>query len=123
MVENLDASEIIDRNLVKWKTTRTENGNFYKHQAPYASSVIRDCMFGKCTFCRYNGPELSFSKMSDKSVDEYENLIINHGVKEIFDDSGVWFRGKDAIDFAKEIIRRDFTKRVVILVLIQDSSI
>ena len=64
-------------------------------------------MFGKCTFCRYNGPELSFSKMSvKKSVDEYEDLIMNHGVKEIFDDSGVWYRGKDAIDFAKEIIKR-----------------
>ena len=104
MVENLDASEIIDRNLVKWKTMRTKMG-IYKHQE-LMSSVIRDCMFGKCTFCRYNGPELSFSKMSiEKSVDEYENLIINHGVKEIFDDSGVWF-SKDAIDFAKEIIRR-----------------
>ena len=32
MVENLDASEIIDRNLVKWKNYAYENGNFYKHQ-------------------------------------------------------------------------------------------
>ena len=112
MVENLDSSEIIDRNLVKWKNYAFENGNFLQTPGTYASSVIRDCMFGKCTFCRYNGPELSFSKMSiKKSVDEYENLIINHGVKEIFDDSGVWFRGKDAIDFAKEIIKRDLHKK------------
>ena len=112
MVENLDASEIIDRNLVKWKNYAYENGNFLQTPGTYASSVIRDCMFGKCTFCRYNGPELSFSKMSiKKSVDEYENLIIHHGVKEIFDDSGVWFRGKDAIDFAKEIIRRGLHKK------------
>ena len=112
MVENLDSSEIINRDLVKWKNYAYENGNFLQTPGTYASSVIRDCMFGKCTFCRYNGPELSFSKMSViKSVDEYENLIINHGVKEIFDDSGVWFRGKDAIDFAKEIIKRGLHKK------------
>ena len=112
MVENLDASEIIDRNLVNWKNYAHENGNFLQTPGTYASSVIRDCMFGKCTFCRYNGPDLSFSKMSiKKSVDEYENLIVNHGVKEIFDDSGVWYRGKDAIDFAKEIISRGLHKK------------
>ena len=112
MVENLDSSETIDRKLVKWKNYAYENGNFLQTPGTYASSVIRDCMFGKCTFCRYNGPELSFSKMSvKKSVDEYEDLILNHGVKEIFDDSGVWFRGKDAIDFAKEIIKRGLHKK------------
>ena len=68
MIENLDASEVIDRNLVKWKNYAYENGNFLQTPGTYASSVIRDCMFGKCTFCRYNGPELSFSKMSIKKV-------------------------------------------------------
>lgn len=111
MIENLDSSEIIDRDLVKWKNYAFENGNFLQTPGTYASSVIRDCMFGKCTFCRYNGPDLSFSKMSiKKSVDEYENLI-NLGAKEIFDDSGVWYRGKDAIDFAKEIIKRGLHKK------------
>lgn len=112
MVENLDSSDVVDRNLVKWRNYAYENGNFLQTPGTYASSVIRDCMFGKCTFCRYNGPELSFSKMSiKKSVDEYEDLILNHGVKEIFDDSGVWYRGKDAIDFAKEIIKRGLHKK------------
>ena len=112
MVENLDSSDIVDRDLVKWKKYAYENGNFLQTPGTYASSVIRDCMFGKCTFCRYNGPDLSFSKMSiQKSVNEYEHLITHHGVKEIFDDSGVWYRGKDAIDFAKEIIRRGLHKK------------
>jgi radical SAM superfamily enzyme YgiQ (UPF0313 family) len=112
MVENLDASEIIDRDLVKWKNYAFENGNFLQTPGTYASSVVRDCMFGKCTFCRYNGPDLSFSKMSViKSVDEYEDLIVNKGVREIFDDSGVWYRGKDAIEFSKEIIRRGLHKK------------
>ena len=62
MVENLDASEIVDRNLVKWKNYAYENGNFLQTPGTYASSVIRDCMFGKCTFCRYNGPESIFFK-------------------------------------------------------------
>jgi len=112
MIENLDASEIVNRDLVKWANYAYENGNFLQTPGTYASSVIRDCMFGKCTFCRYNGPDLSFSKMSiSKSVDEYEDLILNKGVKEIFDDSGVWYRGKDAIDFAKEIIKRGLHKK------------
>ena len=111
-IENINKSKIIDRDLVKWILYAEENGNFLRTPGTYASSVIRDCMFGKCTFCRYNGPDLTFSKMSvKKSVDEYENLIINYKVKEIFDDSGVWYRGNDAIEFAKEIIARGLHKK------------
>jgi|TARA_B110000483_G_C18202274_1_gene545791 radical SAM superfamily enzyme YgiQ (UPF0313 family) len=108
LVEDLDRSAMINRELINWKNYAYENGNFLRTPGTYASSVIRDCSFGKCTFCRYNGPDLTFSAMSiKKSVDEYEDLILNHGVKEIFDDSGVWYRGKDAITFAKEIIKRN----------------
>ena len=110
-VENINKSAIIDRELVKWKNYAYENGNFLQFPGTYATSVIRDCTFGKCTFCRYNGPELSFSTMKvKKSVDEYETLIKKYKVKEIFDDSGVWYRGKDARDFANEIINRNLHK-------------
>ena len=111
-IENVNSSEIIDRDLVQWKRYAFENGNFLQTPGTYATSVIRDCTFGKCTFCRYNGPELSFSIMNiKKSVDEYENLIKNYRVKEIFDDSGVWYRGKDAKDFPNEIIARKLHKK------------
>ena len=111
-IENVNSSEIIDRDLVDWKRYAFENGNFLQTPGTYATSVIRDCTFGKCTFCRYNGPELSFSIMKiKKSVDEYENLINKYKVKEIFDDSGVWYRGKDAKDFANEIISRNLHKK------------
>jgi radical SAM superfamily enzyme YgiQ (UPF0313 family) len=111
-VEPLDNSEIIDRNLVKWKDYAYENGNFLQTPGTYATSVIRDCMFGKCTFCRYNGPELTFSMMSvQKSLDEYERLITEYGVKEIFDDSGVWYRGREAREFAQGIIDRGLHKK------------
>jgi radical SAM superfamily enzyme YgiQ (UPF0313 family) len=111
-VENINNSELIDRDLIKWKNYAYENGNFLQTPGTYASSVIRDCSFGKCTFCRYNGPELSFSIMNvKKSVDEYERLINDYKVKEIFDDSGVWYRGKDARDFANEIIKRGLHKK------------
>ena len=111
-VEPISSSTLINRDLVGWQNYAFENGNFLRTPGTYASSVIRDCMFGKCSFCRYNGPEMTFSKMSvKKSVDEYEDLILNHGVKEIFDDSGVWFRGKDARDFAEEIIKRNLHKK------------
>ena len=106
-IEKISNSKIINRDLVKWKNYAFENGNFLQTPGTYATSVIRDCTFGKCSFCRYNGPELSFSIMDvKKSVDEYENLINNYNVKEIFDDSGVWYRGNDARNFAKEIIKR-----------------
>ena len=105
LTESITKSSLINRDLVKWKNYAYENGNFLRTPGTYATSVIRDCMFGKCTFCRYNGPELTFSKMDiDKSVSEYEILINKYKVKEIFDDSGVWYRGSDAIKFAKKII-------------------
>ena len=111
-VENINNSEIINRDLVQWKNYAYENGNFLQTPGTYATSVIRDCTFGKCTFCRYNGPELSFSIMNvQKSVDEYENLINKYKVREIFDDSGVWYRGSDARNFAKEIIKRGLHKK------------
>ena len=106
-VEPLERSPIIDRDLVGWKNYGYENGNFLQTPGTYATSVIRDCMFGKCTFCRYNGPDLTFSLMPvKKSLDEYERLIHQYGVREIFDDSGVWYRGKEAREFAQGIIDR-----------------
>ena len=111
-VEPLDNSPLVDRDLVGWKNYAYENGNFLQTPGTYASSVIRDCMFGKCTFCRYNGPDLTFSVMSvQRSLDEYETLINDYGVKEIFDDSGVWYRGKEAREFAQGIIDRGLHKK------------
>jgi anaerobic magnesium-protoporphyrin IX monomethyl ester cyclase len=111
-VEPLDATPLVDRDLVRWKDYAYENGNFLQTPGTYASSVIRDCMFGKCTFCRYNGPDLTFSMMSvERSLDEYQDLIENYGVKEIFDDSGVWYRGREARQFAQGIIDRGLHKK------------
>ncbi len=111
-VEPLDLSPDVDRNLVQWKNYAFENGNFLQTPGTYATSVIRDCMFGKCTFCRYNGPDLTFSMRSvEKSLDEYQRLVEEHGVREIFDDSGVWYRGAEARQFAKGIIDRGLHKK------------
>ncbi len=111
-VEPLERSPIIDRDLVSWRNYAFENGNYLQTPGTYATSVVRDCMFGKCTFCRYNGPDLTFSLLPvEKSLDEYERLINDHGVKEIFDDSGVWYRGKEAREFAEGIIKRGLHKK------------
>lgn len=111
-VETLERSPIVNRDLVQWKNYAYENGNFLQTPGTYATSVIRDCMFGKCTFCRYNGPDLTFSMMDvEKSLDEYQELIEKYGVKEIFDDSGVWYRGEDARRFARGIIARGLHKK------------
>ncbi|MDD2600165.1 MAG: radical SAM protein [Kiritimatiellae bacterium] len=111
-VEDLDLAPDIDRDLVEWKRYAFENGNFLRTPGTYATSVIRDCTFGKCTFCRYNGPDLTFSIRSvEKSLNEYQRLIEDYGVKEIFDDSGVWYRGEQARAFARGIIDRGLHKR------------
>jgi len=111
-VEPLEKSPVVDRDLVQWRNYAMENGNFLQLPGTYATSVIRDCMFGKCTFCRYNGPDLTFSMLPvQRSLDEYERLINDYGVKEIFDDSGVWYRGKEAREFAQGIIDRGLHKR------------
>jgi len=111
-IESLDLSPDVDRSLVSWKNYAYENGNFLQTPGTYATSVIRDCMFGKCTFCRYNGPDLTFSVRSvNKSLDEYQRLIEENGAKEIFDDSGVWYRGAEARAFAQGIIDRGLHKK------------
>ena len=111
-VEPLDLSPDVDRDLVQWKNYAYENGNYLQTPGTYATSVIRDCMFGKCTFCRYNGPDLTFSLRSvEKSLDEYQRLVEDYGVREIFDDSGVWYRGQEARQFAQGIIDRGLHKK------------
>jgi len=111
-VEPLDEAPDIDRDLVQWRNYAYENGNFLNTPGTYATSVIRDCTFGKCTFCRYNGPEMTFSTRSvGRSLDEYQRLIEDYRVREIFDDSGVWYRGEQARTFARGIIDRGLHRR------------
>jgi len=111
-VEDLNLSPDIDRDLVEWKRYAYENGNYLRTPGTYATSVIRDCTFGKCTFCRYNGPDLTFSVRSvERSLNEYQRLIEDYGVREIFDDSGVWYRGEQARAFARGLIDRGLHKR------------
>ena len=111
-IEPLDLAPDVDRDLVQWENYAYENGNFLQTPGVYATSVIRDCMFGKCSFCRYNGPDLTFSMRSvQKSLDEYQRLIEDYGAREIFDDSGVWYRGAEAREFAQGIIDRGLHKK------------
>jgi radical SAM superfamily enzyme YgiQ (UPF0313 family) len=111
-VEPLERSPLVDRDIVRWRSYAYENGNFLQTPGTYATSVIRDCMFGKCTFCRYNGPDLTFSMLPvERSLHEYQKLIDDYGVREIFDDSGVWYRGKEARAFAQGIIDRGLHQR------------
>ena len=111
-IEPLDLAPDVDRDLVQWRNYAYENGNFLQTPGVYATSVIRDCMFGKCSFCRYNGPDLTFSMRSvQKSLDEYQRLIEDYGAREIFDDSGVWYRGAEAREFSQGIIDRGLHKK------------
>ena len=117
MVENLDASEIVDRNLVKWKNYAFEM-EIFTNPGTYASSVIRDCMFGKCTFVQWPR-SLFFKNVYNKKCRWIRRLNFNKGVREFWWFC-VWYRGKDAIEFSKEIIQEGYIKKTVILVSTQD---
>lgn len=81
-------------------------------------------MFGKCTFCRYNGPDLTFSTMPvERSLTEYETLIRKYKVKEIFDDSGVSYAELTPVGSLRELSIAVFTRKIVILGSTPDSNI
>lgn len=113
---NLDELPLIDRDLTKWNLYAYKNSNFFR--APGAYTMFgRDCWWGKCTFCSWTTlfPGAKFRSMSvSKAISEIENLVENYQVKEIMDDSGSFPIGEWLREFCREIIRRNYQKKVKI---------
>ena len=111
---DLSTMPIIDRNLTRWQLYAFKNGNFKYPPGTYVMAG-RDCWWGKCTFCSWTTlyPANSYRTVStEKYLDEIEHLIENHGVKEIFDDSGCFPKGQWLEDFCQGIIERGYNKKM-----------
>lgn len=112
---DLNLLPFIDRNLTKWKLYAYKNGNFKFTPGAYMMAG-RDCWWGKCKFCSWTTlyPSKTFRTLPVKRyLDETGYLINDLKVKEIFDDSGCFPRGKWLKEFSLEHIERGYNKKVV----------
>ncbi len=108
---DLDSLPFIDRQL----TAADHYGEKWKKRLPfYYTMAARDCWWAKCTFCAWTS---LFPRVRTRSVtnvlDEIEMLVKDHGVREIFDDSGTfptagWFN-----QFCEGMIRRGLNKKIL----------
>lgn len=111
---DLDKLPYIDRALTKWELYAYKNGNFKYTPGTYVYAG-RDCWWGKCTFCSWTTlyPGRNYRTVSvERHLDEIEKLVAM-GVKEIFDDSGCFPKGKWLEDFCNGMIKRGLHKKVV----------
>jgi len=73
----------------------------------------RDCPHGRCTFCSWTSLFPKFRIRSPRSLaDEIERLVVDRGVREIFDDTGTLPAGEWLERFCAEMIRRKLGRRV-----------
>ncbi len=113
---DLSALPRIDRDLTHWKRYAFHNGNF-KHRPGAYVMAARDCWWGRCTFCSWTTlyPGETFRvRPVEQHLDEIGHLIEDHGVYEIFDDSGCFPRGEWLEAFCRGLIDRGYPKRVVL---------
>jgi anaerobic magnesium-protoporphyrin IX monomethyl ester cyclase len=114
---NADLNDLpyIDRKLTNWQTYSEKNGNFKYRPGTYVMAG-RDCWWGKCSFCSWTTlyPGDKFRSVSpQKHLDEIGLLIENFGIKEIFDDSGCFPKGKWLQEFCEGMIERGYHRKVV----------
>lgn len=111
---DLSRLPLIDRKLTKWRLYAFKNSNFYR--APGAYTMFgRDCWWGKCTFCSWSTlfPGAHYRVMPvKKALDEVGNLIKNHQVKEIMDDSGTFPVDEWLKEFCQGMIKRGYHKKI-----------
>lgn len=116
LTHELSDLPMIDRNLTRWWLYAHKNGNFKYTPGAYAMAG-RDCWWGKCTFCSWTTlyPGGSYRTMTVRQLlDEVGNLIDQHKVKEVFDDSGCFPKGPWLEKFCNGMIERGYHKRVTL---------
>lgn len=108
--DNLDSLPFIDRDLTKWKLYNEYN---FK-RSPYTYVMAgRDCPWHRCAFCAWTTIYPKFRVRSTENVlDEIGMLIEKYGVKEIFDDTGTFPKGKWLENFCKGMIERGYNKEI-----------
>ncbi len=109
---DLDALPRIDRELTQWRLYSVHNGNFRRTPGTYIMAG-RDCWHGKCTFCSWTTIFPNFRVRSPENVvDEIGDLIEQHGVREIMDDTGCFPRGEWLRRFCHLMIERGYHQRI-----------
>ena len=115
LMKDLDKLPFIDRDLTKW---RLYYENWYKREPFTYVMAGRDCWWrknGGCTFCAWGVLYPKFRVRSpEKHLDEIGNLIEKHGVREIFDDTGTFPRGRWLEKFCKGMIERGYNDKVLL---------
>ncbi|GAB6905308.1 Fe-S oxidoreductase [Desulfosarcina cetonica] len=110
---DLNTLPMIDRDLTRWELYSRKNGNFKYFPGTYTMAG-RDCWWGKCTFCSWAAlyPGSTYRTVSvARHLEEVGQLISNYGIKEIFDDSGCFPKGRWLTDFCEGILARGYHKR------------
>ncbi len=112
--KSLDELPFVDRELTNWKDYAFSNGN-YKFLPGSYTQAARDCFYSKCTFCSWGHlfPLCSYRRRSPKNVvDEIEELVNKHSLREVFDDSGTFPVGDWLKEFCNLMIEKGLNKRV-----------
>lgn len=113
---DLNNLPLIDRYLTNWKNYAYQNGNFKYTPGTYVMAG-RDCWWGKCSFCSWTTlyPGTTYRTVSvERHLEEIGKLIKNHKVREIFDDSGCFPKGKWLEEFCNGIIQKGYNKKVTL---------
>jgi anaerobic magnesium-protoporphyrin IX monomethyl ester cyclase len=114
LMENLDELPFIDRVLTKWWLYYE---NWYKRKPFSYVMAGRDCWWrraGGCTFCAWTVLYPKFRVRSpERHLDEIGDLIENHHVREIFDDTGTFPSGKWLKKFCEGMIERGYNDEVL----------
>ncbi|GAH53620.1 unnamed protein product, partial [marine sediment metagenome] len=91
---DLNSSPFIDRELTKWWLYSEKNGNYKKTPGTYIMAG-RDCWWHRCSFCSWTTLYPNFRvRKPENLLDEIGYLLENYPLKEIFDDTGTFPRGK-----------------------------
>ena len=108
---DLNQLPFIDRRLTKAYLY----GEKWKKKIPfYYTMAGRDCAWGKCSFCSWTTTYPVFnSRRHDNLLDEIGFLIEEHGVKEIFDDTGSFPGGEWLKKFCTGMIERGYNKEIL----------
>ncbi len=111
----LDDLPLVDRELTRWELYAYDNGNFKYTPGTYTYAG-RDCWWGRCSFCVWEFtlyPKGTYRIHSVEWVlDEVGHLIENHGIREIFDDTGTLPGGQWLKNFCKGVVERGYQNHV-----------
>ena len=108
---DLDSLPFIDRVLTKAPLYFEK----WKKRDPFFYTMAgRDCHWARCIFCSWTTTHPRFSVRSPESaLDEIGLLIKEHGVREIFDDTGDFPGGGWLKTFCNGMIERGYNKEIL----------